>query len=88
MVLSDQGWLVSRCIGEGRIAKEGADLRYELYTDPAWEGGEPAQTLLACCEQRGLDLATERGGTEGPTPRICVAHVNQRDRGLVEGAAA
>ena len=72
--------------GYGAVLPWGEDLRYELYTDPTRGSEDLAQALLARCEQRGLAIAAEGEGEEGVAAKIYVAHVNQRDRWLVERA--
>jgi GNAT superfamily N-acetyltransferase len=73
-------------VGYGAVLPWGTDPRHEMYAEPAWEGDDLGYALLARCQKRGLAVATERQGDEGIAAKIRIAHVNQRDRRVVEQA--
>jgi len=73
-------------VGYGAVVPWVSNLRYDFYVDPSWEDEDLGQALLARCEERGFSLAAERKGGVELVAKTYVAHVNQRDRNVVERA--
>jgi mycothiol synthase len=71
-------------VGYGAVLPWGAALGYDLYIDPAWEGQDLGQALLARCEVRGQAIAQKRGAEV--VARMYIPHVNRRNRETVERA--
>lgn len=88
--LSRSAWLAftpaGNLAGYAAVLPSGPTLRYIFYTDPAWEGDDLSQALLAWCERRGAALAKEQGEAAEFTARTIVPHVNERHKRVVEQA--
>lgn len=54
------------------------------YVDPSWKRLDLGQALLAWCEARGQEIATNR--SENPVAVTYVAHDNRQGREIVQGA--
>jgi mycothiol synthase len=70
--------------GYAAVAPMLGGLHYNVYVDPRWRASGLSAALLERCEQRAGELV--RDGASGPTIRAFVAHVNERERALVESA--
>jgi len=88
MDLARDAWLLftpeGDLVGYGGVMEWVSGLRYELVSDPAWEGEDLIQVLLARCEARGLELARGRGETTGTTVAAYTGDGNARDRRALE----
>jgi mycothiol synthase len=73
-------------VGYGAVLPWVSDLQYDFYIDPSWEGTKLGQDLLDRCDKRGLFLAEEHEGVGVMLANTYIAHVNQRNREIVEGA--
>jgi GNAT superfamily N-acetyltransferase len=88
--LQRDAWLVyspgAELIGYAAVLPYGQDMRYDFYVDPSWEGESLGLALLARCEERGPAFAREQGISGEKLALAYAAHVNQRDRAVLEGA--
>jgi GNAT superfamily N-acetyltransferase len=73
-------------VGYGAVLPWVSDIQYDFYVDPSWEGTKLGQDLLEHCNERGLFLAKEYEGVGVMLANTYIAHVNQRNREIVEGA--
>ena len=63
------------------------NLESLIFRRPVAEDAPQVLELLIRCEERGPTLAREQGSCGEQVARAYVAHVNQRDRAVVEQAS-
>lgn len=88
--LSQDAWLATNPAGElvgyAAVQPAGQNLRYDFYSDPTLKDRMLAKTMLAWCEARGPAFARQHNLPPSANIIIYVAHVNEANRALVEGA--
>ena len=86
--LARDAWLAAtpagNLLGYGAVKRWRAELEFDLYVDPLWEGLDLGRALLARCEARGQAIAREH--TTDLIARTYVAHTNERNHETVQGA--
>lgn len=70
-------------VGYAALLPWGADVRYEFYIDPAWEGMGLTEALLAWCERHALAFAARRGKRDEVTIRTFISHRNDHEQQVV-----
>jgi len=78
--LEQDAWLVfstdNNLIGYASVNPWGADLKYDIYVEPALDEAEIVRELLSRCEDRGTELA--KGAEKKETAKCYVVSVNEQ----------
>ena len=88
--LNHDAWLAftpdGDLVGYAAVLPWGMDVRYIFYVNPSLEDGQLGRTLLDYCERRGPAIVAKNGSIDEVVARTFIAHVNHRDRRVVEEA--
>ena len=86
--LARDAWVASTpagdLLGYGAVKRWRAELEFDLYVDPLWEGLDLGRALLARCAARGQAVAQET--TDDLVAKCYVPHANRRKHKIVQAA--
>jgi len=88
--LNQDAWLATNeggeLVGYSAVQEWMSSLRFEFFDDPNWKNDDLAQRMVSLCIKRGRELVESHSERDQIVAKTFVAHVNQRDQRVLEGA--